>query len=159
MPVLVLNPSERMPRDAEIHDLRAAALEQHDVARLDVAVDDAALVREGEAVGDLQRDLDRLVGGQLAFLQARAQVRALEQLHRHEREIAFLAEVEDGDDVRVVELARRPRLLAKRFSYSLRLSASSVRRMVFSATMRSSAGSSARYTTPIAPRPSSPRIL
>ena len=71
---------------------------------------DAALVREAEAVGDLQRDLDRFVGGEPLVLQPRAQVRAFEQLHRQEREVALLAEVEGGDDVRVVELARGPRL-------------------------------------------------
>src|SRR5262249_37007373 len=76
----------------------------------DVAVHDAALVRESEAVGDLHRDLDRLVGGEALFLQPRAQVRALEQLHRQVREVALLAEVEGGDDVRMVELAVGPRL-------------------------------------------------
>ena len=48
--------------DAEVHDLHVARGRDHDVAGLDVAVDDPALVREGEARGDGLGDLGRPLG-------------------------------------------------------------------------------------------------
>ena len=41
------------PRQAEIQNLRPARPGDHDVLRLEVAVDDARLVCRGQAVGDL----------------------------------------------------------------------------------------------------------
>ena len=43
------------PRDAEVRDLHVARRGDHDVAGLDVAVDDALVVRGGERVGDVDR--------------------------------------------------------------------------------------------------------
>ena len=50
------------------------------------------------------------IAGIVALAHARAQVGAFQQLHRHVGEVVLLAEVEDGDDVRVGELARGLRL-------------------------------------------------
>ena len=77
---------------------------------LDVAMHDAALVRVGQALGHLAGDLDRLDRRDRALLHALAQVGALEQLHREVGHAVDLAEIVGGDDVRVVELARRLRL-------------------------------------------------
>ena len=46
--------------DAEVHDLGGAVVEHPDVARLDVAVDDAPLVGEGESAADLDDDVELL---------------------------------------------------------------------------------------------------
>ena len=78
----------------------------HDVRRLDVAVHDAVLVRVGEALGDLRRDRHRLRHGDaLALAHQRAQLDALDVLHRHEDHLARLADVVHGDDVGMVEAA------------------------------------------------------
>ena len=53
---------------AEVEDLRARLREDH-VARLQVAVDDAALVRGVEGLGDLRRDVERLRERQRTFQQ------------------------------------------------------------------------------------------
>ena len=64
-------------------------------------------VGEGEPVADLlhHRELPAEVRRGPAADRL-AQVAALEELHRHVGEAVLLAEVEDGDDVRVVELRR-----------------------------------------------------
>ena len=46
------------PGDAEVHDLDLALARDHDVRRLDVAVDHAGDVRVRERLADLLRDLD-----------------------------------------------------------------------------------------------------
>ena len=103
-------PMEAVEIALQVADGLGFALEQHDVAGLDVAVDDAVLVRERQALGDLQRDVHRLRRGHRALAHARAQLGALQQLHRHVGEVVLLAEIEDGDDVGVRELAGGLRL-------------------------------------------------
>ena len=49
-------------RQAEVHEVRLALGVEHDVARLEVAVDDAGLVGVLEGVGDLRAELGRLAG-------------------------------------------------------------------------------------------------
>ncbi|MGX1491501.1 hypothetical protein RKD41_003760 [Streptomyces tendae] len=100
-------------RDAEVHDLDDAALVQHDVARLDVAVDQAHLVADLQRGEHVRGDLQRLVGGHRAGLphglvEDGAERTALDVLHddvrrRHAVHLV-LAGVEDGDDVGVREL-------------------------------------------------------
>ncbi len=50
----------RQLRDPEIEDLGATLGGQEDVVRLDVAMDDARVVRRGEPARDICGDLDRL---------------------------------------------------------------------------------------------------
>ncbi len=95
-------------RDPEVHDLHLPARQQHDVARLDVAVDDAPLVRVAEAVGHLLRDIDRFDDGDRTLQHLGAELDSLEKLHRHVGEIALLAEIVDGDDMGMGELAGGP---------------------------------------------------
>ena len=96
--------------DAEVHDLRAAVLGQHDVARLQIAVDDARIVRDGQAVGDLAGDLDHARGLQPLPLDRAVERLTGDELHDDERPAVQLADVVDGDDIRVVEQGRQPGL-------------------------------------------------
>ena len=68
--------------DAEVGDDRRAAGEQH-VVRLDVAMDDAALVRVRQRLRDVAQDADRLGDRQRARArEPRAQRLALDERHR-----------------------------------------------------------------------------
>ena len=99
-------------RHAEVHDLHRAVFLDEDVGGLDVAVDDARLVRVGEPSEHLhdhrhlalERHRRRLAHGLLEVL-------ALQELHRDERRaVGVIAEVEDHHHVRVGHLGDRPRL-------------------------------------------------
>ena len=76
---------------------------------LEVAVDDLLRVGEGEAVADLLHERELVVErlDAAAAADQLLEVAALEQLHRHVDLALLLAEVVDGDDVRVVEAGRR----------------------------------------------------
>ena len=85
----------------------AAPPQSEDVVGLDVAVDHAALVREGERLGDVAEQADRLADRQGAVLaQVRAQRPALLVRHRIVGHPADLPGGEQRDDVRVLELRR-----------------------------------------------------
>jgi hypothetical protein len=91
-------------RHAEVRELRATLRVDHDVRRLDVAVNDAGVVREVEGFAQLAHDANR-------FLQVEALVRIeeglellpLDELHDEVGDVALLAEVVHLHDVRVVE--------------------------------------------------------
>jgi hypothetical protein len=99
------------PRQAEVEDLHPSVGLDVDVAGLQVAMDDVLGVGEGQPVADLLHDLELLfeglgrVGSDQVF-----EVFPLEQLHGHVDLALLLAEVVDGDDVRVVEAGGGPRL-------------------------------------------------
>ena len=91
-------------REAEVHDLHAPGGQDVDVRRLQVAVDDALGVGEGEAVRDLLHDVELVPQVvQAPGADDLLEVHALEELHRHVEAALLLAEVEDGDDVQVVQ--------------------------------------------------------
>src|SRR5262249_22532149 len=97
--------------EAEVHDLDLAARLDVEVAGLEVPVDDLLGVRVGEAVAGLLHDVELLPDVPDApAVDELAEVRALEQLHRHEDPALLLAEVVHGDDVGVVQARRRLRL-------------------------------------------------
>jgi hypothetical protein len=99
-------------REPEVHDLDLPARQHVDVARLEVAVQHALRVGEGEPVEDLLHHRELLVERhRLARAEHLPQVAALEQLHRHVGHAALVAEVVDRDDIRVVELGGRTRLV------------------------------------------------
>jgi len=78
--------------------------------RLEVAVHQALLMDGREGVGDLRAEVQEQIGGPGACEQP-AQVLPLDQLHHDVGERALLADVVDGDDVRVVERRGGPRFL------------------------------------------------
>jgi len=68
-------------RDAEIGDQRVVAAQQ-DVLRLDIAMNDAAVVRVIQRIGDLARDAQRLGERQPAAVQPPAQRFPFDERHR-----------------------------------------------------------------------------
>jgi hypothetical protein len=102
------SPEDRCPcfRQSEIQQLRAR-LGQHDVAGLEIPVHDAGLVRGGEGIRDLNRNLKRLVEWQGALHQAVRQRLALQVLHDEVRRAVLLAHVIERANVRVIELGNR----------------------------------------------------
>ena len=91
-------------RDAEIGDERVSAGEQN-VLGLDVAVDDALLVRIAKRVVHLEGDRDRVFDGQHSLaIQAIAQRLALHERHHIVEQIAGDARVEQPEDVGMLQL-------------------------------------------------------
>jgi hypothetical protein len=95
---------------AEVEDLHVAVGSQHDVGRLQVAVDDPVLVRRLQPVGDLAGDPHDLVRRHRPLLHAPAQVLPLHQLHHQEADPAFLLETVDRGDVGMLQAGQGPRL-------------------------------------------------
>ena len=94
--------------DAEVGQLgravgRARAVGDHHVLRLDVAVDDAALVGVLERVGEREPDPQHVAVGDLAGGLELRQRAAAHELGDEEARAVLLAGVEDGDDPGVVE--------------------------------------------------------
>jgi hypothetical protein len=87
-------------REAEIEQLRSG-LRQHDVAGLQVAVDDAGLVRPCEGVGDLDADLEGLVERELPTNEARCECFPVHVLHDEKVRAVLLTDVVECADVRV----------------------------------------------------------
>ena len=70
---------------------------------------DAALVRGREPLRDLRRDLERLANRERAFEEALAQCLAFEELHHRVGASRLLAEIENGEDVRMRQGGDRAR--------------------------------------------------
>ena len=86
----------------------------HHVGRLQVAVEDAAVVRGGQAGAELPRDSSALSAGRRPIRrEQRRQVLAVDVLHRQELLAVGLADVVDAADVRVRDLARDPHLVVE----------------------------------------------
>jgi len=97
--------------DAEIDYLDGAVLEQKDVSRLHVTVDDAAPVGVVQRLATLASDAQHLVEAlDLLLLDRVLEIGALQKFHGDERGTVFFAEIVNGDDVEVPEAARRFRL-------------------------------------------------
>ena len=126
---------------AEVEDLRLAALGDEDVGGLDVAVDDALRVRGVEGVCNLDPEIERDFERERPVVDAVLQRLAVEELHRDERLALGLADVVDRADVRVVERRGRARLALEALERAGSRANSSGRN--FRATVRSSRRSSA----------------
>ena len=97
-------------REAEVGDFHASLAVHEQVLGLDVAVDDAPVVRVLQRVAKGRDDGERLFGREFVRLEQGAQVRAVHILHEQEEKAARLPEVIDGDDVRITQLCQRLRL-------------------------------------------------
>jgi hypothetical protein len=95
----------------EIEDLHHPVPAHEHVLGLQVAVDDAALVRGRETSRHLRRMVDGLPPGQVATVQVFAQRFPLEPLRDDVRHALMRAHVVHGQEVRVAEGSRGPRLL------------------------------------------------
>jgi hypothetical protein len=85
-------------RETEIEHLHPSAGRDHHVGRLQVAVDDAFLVRRCQGLGDLRRIGKRFVEGKSARRDARVQALAFHELHREEAPPGdFFEGIKDGD--------------------------------------------------------------
>ena len=95
-------------REAEVEQL-GAALRQHDVRGLQIAMRDPRAVRLVERVGDLDRDLQRLVERQrtVRSCEARRERLALEILHHEIARALVFADVMDRADVRMIQRRNR----------------------------------------------------
>jgi hypothetical protein len=92
--------------EAEVHDDDPAGAVEHDVRRLEVAVDDTAGVRGHQPGAQRVRHLHALVLRQPPDpLEERRQVLAVDELHRDEGDAVGLTDVVDPADVRVRHLA------------------------------------------------------
>jgi hypothetical protein len=96
-------------REAEVEELRAALCD-HDVAGLQVAMDDAGPMRGRQRVGHLNRDGQRLGDRERAFRNPRLERLAVEILDDEKREALVFADVVERADVRVLERRDQPRL-------------------------------------------------
>ena len=102
--------------DAEIGEQHPTVGGHHDVARLDVAVDEPCFVGMVECGGDTGADVAREFGAQpLLGVEYLTQTLALDQLHDHGLASVLFEHVVHGDDVRVVETGRSDRLSAEAF--------------------------------------------
>ncbi len=107
-------------RDAEIGDLDAAVLEQDDVGRLDVAVNDAEPVRVAERVEDPGHH-PHDVGGRepLVGFEVALELATADEFHRDVPDALVLADFVDRDDVGVRQPPGSLRLAAKAGNHRL----------------------------------------
>ena len=89
------------------------ATADQDVLRLDVAVDQARLVRGVERLGDRVQDPQRAPGVELARDDHVLQVRPADDAHGQEQAVIRLAGLVDRDDVRVVDRGLQQALAAE----------------------------------------------
>ena len=99
----------------EVHDLGLALLQDHHVSRLDVAVDDAVLVRVGEGVGEASGDAQGVGPGHGAILDDVFEGAPAQELKRHEEGAGrgVDANLVHDDDAGMLEAGGRPRFLVE----------------------------------------------
>ena len=100
-------PTEAMPKSTTF---TRPPRREHHVFRLQVAVDDAQIVRGRQAARDAQQDLHRLADRQASIVQSRAKRLAGDELRDDEQVAVDVFERVDGGDRFVRELAGRPGL-------------------------------------------------
>jgi hypothetical protein len=98
-------------RDAEVGQLRASLRVEHHVGRLDVAVDDAGVVREVERIEQLAHDAHHFLDIEaLVRVEEVLQLLAADELHHQVGDLTLLGKVVHLHDVRMVEPRHRLRL-------------------------------------------------
>ena len=90
-------------RDPEVEDLHVAVRGQEDVLGLEIAVRDAAGMCRGEAAGKLSRHVDGAAETEGALVERVPKRLPAEELGDQVRHGPLGADVEDGQDVRVIE--------------------------------------------------------
>ena len=138
-------------RQAEVQHLHDAVGAHLDVRGLQIAMDDALLVRGFERLGDLLRDLKRLVDRDRAARNALRQIVALDEFHHERRDARALFEAVDGGDVRMIQRGED-------FGFAMEpcepIVVSGERwRQDLDGDLRFSFVSVARYTSPMPPTP------
>ncbi len=101
------------PGDAEVEQLhaRGVAVHQEQVARLEIAVDDAARVDRRERGGGAHRERDRLVHGEHLALEPLLEILAIEPLHGEPRRARGAEPVRDvAHDTWARQLCEHPGL-------------------------------------------------
>ena len=107
MPARIASPDAPASPKSVIRTLPSAV--EHHVGRLEIAVDDVALVRGREPGADLPGDLEAALFGEPAdALEQRPQVLAVDILHRQKRRPIDFVDVVDAADVRMRHLTRHP---------------------------------------------------
>src|SRR5581483_571848 len=102
--------------DSKIGDANVALAVEHHVRRLQIAVDDAAVVRRRDAGAQLPRDVERFVLRKAPdAAEQRAEILAVHVLHRQKRTAVRFAEVVEADDVLVRPLPPRPSIATRRY--------------------------------------------
>ena len=96
--------SDRL-RQTEVEHLHGAVGADLDVGGLQIAMDDALLVRGFERLGDLAGDGQGVgkIGDRDPRAMMRGQILALDQLHHERRDAARLLEAVDRGDVRMIQ--------------------------------------------------------
>ena len=103
-------------RDAEVHHLDRAALGNHHVGGLEVAMHDAGAMRVSERVEHLHTEMCGLRRGQRAEpIRQIVKRLAAHELHDHQEIVAVLMQLVDRRDARVVQPRERHRFRAKAF--------------------------------------------
>src|SRR5581483_4731068 len=97
---------------AEVENFGMPSLGHQNVCRLDVAMNDALAMGSIERIGDLDGQIYR-ARLQRSTAEQMFQRRSFQKLHRDERNPLFLADVEKGADVRVIQRGSRPCFPAK----------------------------------------------
>src|SRR5262249_44622568 len=90
-------------RQAKVEDFYRALVRDHDILRLDIAVDEPRLVRRAQREGDVEQPghLQSERGAGASYVLAEED--AFDELHRNECPPLGFADIEHGDDVRVAE--------------------------------------------------------
>ena len=90
-------------RQAEVGQIYVVLAGQQDVGRLDVAMDQVALVRSVKGTCNLTDEMHRARGRQRSAVDGLAQVRSLHPAHRDVESAVGLARLVHRDDVRVID--------------------------------------------------------
>src|SRR3954452_17371465 len=93
-------------RETEVEHFHRSGARDHHVARLDVAMHDAAIVRYCERVSYLNRDRERTAQIEWLTVDDLAHVSPLDELHRDELSVAGFVQTEDRADVWMIERRR-----------------------------------------------------
>ena len=110
--LIVSGGRRKVLRKPEVQELHESASGEEDIARRDVAMNDAVVVRRAQRVGDLARDIDDLAEPQGPGQEPGLQACPFEELHRNEGLRFVLADLQDRADVGVVQRGGEPALRA-----------------------------------------------